>query len=43
MIEKIEDEKYDFKIEASDWRFSAIICGLVKYYQYSRITNYYIL
>ena len=30
----IEHEKYDTKLEASDWRFSATILGLIKYLRY---------
>lgn len=47
MKNTIEHEKYDTKLEASDWRFSAAIVGMIKYFIYHdigyEIKNDYIL
>lgn len=34
MITNIKDSKYDIRIEPSDWRWSATIVGLCKYFNY---------
>src|SRR5699024_573756 len=34
MKEIIEHSKYNTKLEASDWRFSASILGLIQYFEY---------
>lgn len=39
MIRKSDNESYDTAIEASDWRYSASICGLIKYFRFHDI-NY---
>ena len=33
----IEDRKFDTKMEASDWRYSASILGLIKYFDYHQL------
>lgn len=33
----IEHEKYDTKLEASDWRYGAAVVGLIKYFSYHQI------
>lgn len=37
MIEIISGEKFDLKIEPSDWRFSAAISGLIEYFKFYSI------
>ena len=33
----IEDSNFDTKLEASDWRYSASIVGLIKYFDYHQL------
>lgn len=37
MIEIVLEENFDLKIEPSDWRFSAIISGLIEYFKFYSI------
>ncbi|MBU5487887.1 type I CRISPR-associated protein Cas8a1/Csx8 [Clostridium sp. MSJ-8] len=34
MLRKSDNESYDTAIEASDWRYSASICGLIRYFRF---------
>ena len=34
MKNSINEEKFDYSVEASDWRYSAAIVGLIKYFKF---------
>ena len=40
MIRELTEGDYDMSIEASDWRFSAVICGMKKYFTYYDSSKY---